>query len=1117
MSKDTDTPAFPVQEMELLREREKKYRQWFEDAPISLWEQDYSEVKRRIDEIKGRNVGELEAYFHARPELVRELAGLVRVADVNSFTLQMYKATSKEVFLSGITKVFSRESYDDFIPALIAVADGRKRLSVEKTHVALDGEVLNVQLHWAVAPGFEETYGRILVSIVDITERKGAERLLERRSSERRLLLDTLPVQVWYLTDPDTYGAVNRAHADFFGRHPKDLAYKRLEEFTPPDVARAWRQGNIEGFRTKQPVHTEEWVPNAAGDPRLIAVTRTPRLNEDGHVQWVVCTGVDITDQRRIEMRVRDSEARFRHIFELSPAGIELYDGDGRLVLVNPACLEIFGIQDAEEIRRFDLFDDPNLDEPLKEKLRRGEMVQYDVAFDFEKVREAALYRTTKQGTIHLQVIINPMPRNGADGPAWYLVLVSDITDRTLKEQQLRETEERLREAQHLAHIGVWNWDSRTDVVTWTHELYLIAGLDPEGPAPTYSQHPGLYTPESWDRLKTAVEQTLKTGEQYQLELELIRPNGDTRWVDIFGGPAYDEHGGISGLYGTVQDITERKRVQDELAHERETLSMVIDGTRAGTWEWHVQTGEAVFNERWAEIAGYRLEDLRPLSIQTWTDLCHPEDLERSDRLLKAHFSGQLPYYECECRVRHKDGYWVWIKDRGKVVRWSEQGEPLLMTGTHMDVTARKEAEAERLVLERRLHQVEKTESLSRMAAAVAHHFNNMLGAVMGNLELARMDLPEGEGVARRLSEAYKATRRAADMSRLMLTFLGQTPSSPILIDLSKTCLDRLAELRGGIQDRVALETDIPMPGAVVKADPGQIGQVLSILVTNAREGMGDEGGRIRVSLSTANRRDIRGPHRFPVDWEPSTDAYACVSVSDTGSGIRPGIIDRIFDPFFTEKFTGRGLGLAVALGIVKSLGGCITVESRVGTGRTGNSDAGTRNRADAEQMDLEASSHPGEGDGGSVFRVFLPLSSEGLPETLPEQPAAVQKMDGGGGILLVEDQKIVRDAAGAMLEHLGFEVFTAEDGVEAVEIFRDRAHDIRLVLTDLSMPRMNGWETLKTLRKIRPDIPVILASGYDEARAMSGDHADQPQAFLSKPYQMATLRAALYKALGGR
>ncbi len=141
------------------------------------------------------------------------------------------------------------------------------------------------------------------------------------------------------------------------------------------------------------------------------------------------------------------------------------------------------------------------------------------------------------------------------------------------------------------------------------------------------------------------------------------------------------------------ETITLLTKTREKLAHERQMLSMVIEGTRAGTWEWRVQTGETVFNERWAEILGYTLDELQPVSIQTWIDLCHPEDLKISEALLEAHFSGELPYYECECRMRHKEGRWVWVKDRGKVVRWSEDGKPVLMTGTHVDITQRKEAE----------------------------------------------------------------------------------------------------------------------------------------------------------------------------------------------------------------------------------------------------------------------------------------------------------------------------------------------------------------------------------------------------------------------------------------
>ncbi|MFP3913079.1 MAG: PAS domain-containing protein [Desulfobacteraceae bacterium] len=593
--------------------------------------------------------------------------------------------------------------------------------------------------------------------------------------------------------------------------------------------------------------------------------------------------------------------------------------------------------------------------------------------------------------------------------------------------------------------------------------------------------------PEDVERLANVLQKGL-SGEVSRISTQYraIGKNGKTFFHEGTFDSIRNSNGELEKIVFVCDDVTEKQEMTDALVHEREMLSMVIEGTRAGTWEWYVQTGETVFNDRWAEMLGYTLAELQPVSIRTWMDLCHPKDLEEARQLLEDHFAGKHAYYECEFRMRHKEGHWVWMEDKGKVVKWTDEEAPLLMTGTHVDVTERKKAEAERLALERRLHQVEKAESLSRMAGAVAHHFNNLLGAVMGNLELAQMDLTQGKAVAGRLTEAEKATRRAADMSRLMLTFLGQTPSSPMRMDLSKTCLDRLAELQGEIPDRVMVETDLPVPGPVVKADPGQAGQALAILVANAWEAMDEDGGgRIQVSVSTENRRRIRGDRRFPIDWQPATDRYACLTVSDNGRGMSPEMIHRIFDPFYTDKFTGRGLGLAVALGIVKSFGGCMTVESE-----------------------------PGK---GSTFHVFIPLTTESVVQPEPEKPADKKKIPEGGVILLVEDQQMVRDAAEAMLKYFGFEVLTARDGMEALTIFRERQGDIRLVLTDLSMPRMNGWETLKALRKIRPDIPVILSSGYDEARAMAGDHAEKPEAFLCKPYQMAGLKAAVEKALETR
>jgi len=205
------------------------------------------------------------------------------------------------------------------------------------------------------------------------------------------------------------------------------------------------------------------------------------------------------------------------------------------------------------------------------------------------------------------------------------------------------------------------------------------------------------------------------------------------------------------------------------------------------------------------------------------------------------------------------------------------------------------------------------------------------------------------------------------------------------------------------------------------------------------------------------------------------------MEVVDAGSGIADEDIERLFDPFFSSKFTGRGLGLSVVLGIAQSHGGAVTVETAPGR--------------------------------GSTFRVFLPLSAERVIRQ-PDQAAQSLEIDGGGTVLLVDDEPMVRKVGEGALTRLGFAVLLAKDGVEAVEVFRQHRDEVRCVLCDLTMPRMNGWETLTALRKLAPGLPVILASGYDRAYVMAGDHPELPQAFLSKPYQLQGLRDAIGRAL---
>jgi CheY-like chemotaxis protein len=279
----------------------------------------------------------------------------------------------------------------------------------------------------------------------------------------------------------------------------------------------------------------------------------------------------------------------------------------------------------------------------------------------------------------------------------------------------------------------------------------------------------------------------------------------------------------------------------------------------------------------------------------------------------------------------------------------------------------------------------------------------------------------------------------------------------------------------------VVLKSDVSSPGPTINANASQIHQVLKNLVTNAFESVGDAQGIIHLTIRTVSLADIPGAHRSPIDWQPRHDVFACIEVQDSGSGITEREIDQIFDPFFSTKFTGRGLGLPVVLGIVRAHHGLITVETIRGQ--------------------------------GSIFKVFFPLSSEQVPA---RARAAVKppEMKAGAMVLLVDDEDMVRKMAATMLGRIGYRVIEAGDGVEAVAVFRQHQGSISAVLCDLSMPRMDGWETLAALREIEPGVPIILASGYNEAQVMQGDHPRPPRAFLHKPYLLSDLKAALALAL---
>jgi two-component system cell cycle sensor histidine kinase/response regulator CckA len=432
--------------------------------------------------------------------------------------------------------------------------------------------------------------------------------------------------------------------------------------------------------------------------------------------------------------------------------------------------------------------------------------------------------------------------------------------------------------------------------------------------------------------------------------------------------------------------------------------------------------------------------------------------------------------------LRSSDDTAIWLRVNSIPMYRKDETKPYMVYSMFEDITEHKQAEAEKEKLEAQNRQLQKAESLGRMAGAIAHTFNNQLGAVIGNLEMAIDEQTPHAGKARRfLTAAMGAANKAAEVSGQMLTYLGQSFDKREPMDLAEACRRNLLILEAAIPGTVVLEKDLSSPGPAIIANAMEIQQVLTNLITNAWEAVGVGRGSIHLSVKTVSPADIPQSHRNPIGWQPQDSAYACLEVADTGDGIAGKDIEKIFDPFFSSKFTGRGLGLAIVLGIVKAHNGAITV-----------------------------SSAPGQ---GSTFRVFFPVSVEEVPRQ-PDKVAQPVAIAGKGQLLLVEDEGMLRDMATTMLTRLGFTVLAAKDGVEAVDMFRQYQNDICLVISDLTMPRMDGWETLTELRKLAPTIPVILASGYNETQVMAGDHPELPQVFLGKPYRLKELGDAIGQAL---
>jgi len=587
-------------------------------------------------------------------------------------------------------------------------------------------------------------------------------------------------------------------------------------------------------------------------------------------------------------------------------------------------------------------------------------------------------------------------------------------------------------------------------------------------------------TPSSHARVKELVARWRKEVEAGRgrgpgpriVELEQPCKDGSSRHVEVAVSLILDEEGNPFELLGVTRDITQRRAAEQALQESEARFRALFENSADGILIIDAETMHILdCNPAAAAQNGYRREEI----LGQHVDILHTEEMKKLSADPKAIV--ELVRSKGSRRVegahRRKDGTVFPLEISMTLVKL---GDRMVFLGMDRDITERKAAEEARRRMEAQLLNTQKLESLGALVGGIAHDFNNLLGAILGNASFAAGEVPPGGPVHASLEDVVSASKRAAELVQQMMAYGGQIRLEPRLVDLSEAVqsIDRIISLT--VPKKVTLTYDLVPGVGPVRADPARIHQVVLSLLTNAAEAIGDAPGSIRVSTGTG-RFDRAWLDGCALGEGMAEGTYASLQVSDTGCGMDEETRAHLFEPFFTTKFAGRGLGLAAVLGIVRAHGGALRVESALGRGTT--------------------------------ITVLLPVVA-----AEPSAPARARRGE-GRVILIVDDEEELRRLGARLLTRMGHRPLVAADGEEALEIFRKEPSSIDCVIVDATMPRMNGEETLRAIRGLRPDVPVIVTSGHPTAAVKGRFEGLHVSGFLHKPFDVAGFEGTVEAALG--
>ena len=774
-----------------------------------------------------------------------------------------------------------------------------------------------------------------------------------------------------------------------------------------------------------------------------------------------------IKESRRVEESLKDSEEKYRTLTGNVPGMVYRGKSDWSTEIISKS-MDICGYaSEAFNFKKISWLDIIHPDDKEKVINESGELkknrlssVQVYRIVNREGgvrwVEDHKCSRFSKEGTFL-----------GVDG------IVFDITERKQSEIELTEEKNKLESVIGAMTAGLSIRDLEYNIV---YESPMVIDI--------FGNNAGRKCYEVYEKEDKICEGcpvalAYKDGKTHTALRKVAMPDGSITYWENTANPIRDAEGAVTSCLEIAADVTDRFKAAEAIRESEERFKRLVELNPDGIYI--CRDGKILYvNQATIDILGAKsAEELIGKSI---FDLIHPNFREkakqRSQLVIEKGVSVPLIDF-IYCRL-----------DKGET-HVQAIASPLMFEGEHAvlstvrDITEQRKAEADKALLETQLRQSQKMEAIGTLAGGIAHDFNNILSPIMIHSEMAMLDLPPDSPVRHNLKEIFKAGERARDMVKQILAFSRKERQERTPIRLRAVLKEAVKLLRPSIPTTIDIRQHNEAAMDIVFANHTQIQQVILNLCANATHAMREKGGVLEIGLSD-HYLDSRGAGEFET---PKPGRYLRLTVTDTGYGIPPDVIDKIFDPYFTTKETGEGtgMGLSVAHGIVKSHGGDITVES--------------------------------EPEKGTTFHVLLPKYEEETADTPSER---IVKLPGGTErILFVDDEKGAVDAIQSMLMNLGYQVTARTSSIEALEAFRNKPDAFDLVITDMTMPNMTGKELAKEIMSIRPDISIILCTGFSEQIDEKKAKEMGISAFVMKPIVMRdianTIREVLNPALSKR